>query len=180
MFANNHSLATQGLCMTRHQQTEGGSGRHFGRKPKDNPCFVVTSLNTTPRCVCKAVYCARGDAGNRLKELDLGLQIDRASCVGFLANLLRVLMRAAAATGDDPHQRLEVEKNDAPAHECWHRRVRDPAPNGSDFTVPTHCATRYEPTAARRHRISGTSGSSRALCDSPDDRATPLPVPASE
>ena len=78
--------------------------------------------------------------------------------------------------GVDPHHTLEVEKNDAPAHGCWHRRVRDPAPNGSDFTVPTHCATRYEPSAARRHRISGRSGSSRVLSDNPDDRTTPLPV----
>ena len=83
---------------------------HFGRKPKDNPCFVVTSLNTTPRRVCKAVYCARGDAGNRLKELDLGLQIDRASCVGFLANPLRVFMRAAAAPASTPIIRLRSRR----------------------------------------------------------------------
>ena len=69
---------------------------HFGRKPKDNPRFVVTNLKTTPRYIYEAVYCARGDAENRLKELKLGLEIDRTSCTSFLANQFRVLMTAAA------------------------------------------------------------------------------------
>ena len=69
---------------------------HFGRQPKDNPRFVVTNLKTTPRYVYEAVYCARGDVENRLKELKLGLEIDRTSCTSFLANQLRVLMSAAA------------------------------------------------------------------------------------
>ena len=33
---------------------------------------------------------------NRLKELKLGLEIDRTSCTSFLANQLRVLLTAAA------------------------------------------------------------------------------------
>ena len=61
---------------------------HFGRAPKDNPRFVVTNLKTTPRHIYEAVYCARGDAENRLKELKLGLEIDRTSCTSFLANQL--------------------------------------------------------------------------------------------
>ena len=69
---------------------------HFGRAPKDNPRFVVTNLKTTPRHIYEAVYCARGDAENRLKELKLGLEIDRTSCTSFLANQFRVLMTAAA------------------------------------------------------------------------------------
>ena len=58
----------------------------FGRQPKDNSGFVVTNLKTTPRHVYEAVYCARGDVENRLKELKLGLEIDRTSCMPFLAN----------------------------------------------------------------------------------------------
>ena len=69
---------------------------HFARKPKDNPRFVVTNLKTTPRHVYERAYCARGDAENRLKELKLGLEIDRTSCTSFLANQFRVLMTAAA------------------------------------------------------------------------------------
>ena len=36
---------------------------------------------------------------NRLKELKLGLEIDRTICTSFLANQLRVLMSAAAYVG---------------------------------------------------------------------------------
>ena len=69
---------------------------HFGRKPKDNPRLPITHLKTTPRHVYERAYCARGDAENRLKELKLGLEIDRTSCTSFLANQFRVLITAAA------------------------------------------------------------------------------------
>ena len=69
---------------------------HFGRQPKDSPRFVVTNIEGTPRHVCETVCCARGDAENRIKELKHGLQIDRTSCTGFLANQFRALMTAAA------------------------------------------------------------------------------------
>lgn len=57
---------------------------------------MVTNLKTTPRHVYEDVYCARGDVENRLKELKLGLEIDRTSCTRFLAKQFRVLMSAAA------------------------------------------------------------------------------------
>ena len=69
---------------------------HSGRTPKDNPRLVVTNLKTTPRHVYEAVYCARGDMDNRLKELKLGFEIDRTCCTSFLANQFRVLMSADA------------------------------------------------------------------------------------
>jgi hypothetical protein len=70
--------------------------RHPGRKPKDNPRFVVTNLRQTPRWVYEKIYCARGDVENRIKELKDGLEIDRTSCSRFLANQFRVLLTAAA------------------------------------------------------------------------------------
>ncbi|MGB5103401.1 MAG: transposase, partial [Steroidobacteraceae bacterium] len=70
--------------------------RHPGREPKDNPRFVVTNLQASPRHLYEAIYCARGDVENRIKELHLGLEIDRTSCGRFLANQLRVLLTAAA------------------------------------------------------------------------------------
>jgi len=69
---------------------------HSGRKPKDNPRFIVTNLKTTPKFIYQKVYCARGDIENRIKELKDGLEIDRTSCSSFKANQLRVLMTAAA------------------------------------------------------------------------------------
>jgi hypothetical protein len=70
--------------------------RHPGRKPKDNPRFVVTNLKHSPRHLYEAIYCARGDIENRIKELHHGLEIDRTSCSRFLANQLRALLSAAA------------------------------------------------------------------------------------
>ncbi|MGH8622536.1 MAG: IS1380 family transposase [Burkholderiales bacterium] len=66
------------------------------REPRDNPRFVVTNLTGTPRHLYQDVYCERGDIENRIKELHLGLEIDRTSCSRFLANQFRVLLTAAA------------------------------------------------------------------------------------
>ena len=67
-----------------------------GRKPRDNPRFVVTNLKGWPRRLYEKVYCGRGEIENRIKELHHGLEIDRTSCTSFLANQLRVLLTAAA------------------------------------------------------------------------------------
>lgn len=66
------------------------------RSPKDNPRFVVTNLRTSPQFVYEQVYCQRGEAENRIKELKHGLAIDRTSCSRFFANQLRVFLTAAA------------------------------------------------------------------------------------
>ena len=66
-----------------------------GRDPRDNPRFVVTNLTQSPRRVY-ALYRARGDVENRLKELHAGLGFDRTSCTAFWANAFRVLLTAAA------------------------------------------------------------------------------------
>ena len=68
---------------------------HSGRQPKENPRFLITNINRSPRHIYEKIYCGRGDAENRIKELKEGLEIDRTSCSSFLANQLRVLMTAA-------------------------------------------------------------------------------------
>jgi hypothetical protein len=70
--------------------------RHPERTPRDNPRFVVTSMKGDARSIYENEYCARGEVENRVKELKLGLEIDRTSCSRFLANQFRVLMTAAA------------------------------------------------------------------------------------
>jgi hypothetical protein len=67
-----------------------------GREARDNPRFVITNLPGPPQRLYEKVYCERGDVENRIKELHLGLQIDRTSCTRFWANQFRVLMTAAA------------------------------------------------------------------------------------
>lgn len=70
--------------------------RLAGREPKNNPRFVVTNLKQSPRWIYRHVYSDRGDSENRIKELKLGLEIDRTSCTSFLANQFRVLLTATA------------------------------------------------------------------------------------
>ena len=68
---------------------------HPGRPPKNNPRFVVTNLPHTPPHVY-AIYRARGDVENRIKELKAGLALDRLSCARFVGNQFRLLLTLAA------------------------------------------------------------------------------------
>ena len=70
--------------------------RAEGKKPKDNPRFVVTNMKQSPQWLYEEVYCQRGDLENRIKELHYGMEIGRTSCTNFWANQFRVLMTAAA------------------------------------------------------------------------------------
>jgi hypothetical protein len=69
---------------------------HPGRDLRDNPRFVVTNLPHPPAVVYGAIYAARGDSENRLKELHHALAFGRTSCTRFWPNQLRVLLSAAA------------------------------------------------------------------------------------
>jgi hypothetical protein len=68
---------------------------------KANPRFVVTSLpaDRFPRReLYEAIYCARGDMENRIKEQQLGLFADRTSAATMRANQLRLWFSAMAYT----------------------------------------------------------------------------------
>ena len=59
--------------------------------------FVVTNLDELcPHCVYDETYILRGDMENRIKEQQLMLFADRASCHSFLANQLRLILSSAA------------------------------------------------------------------------------------
>ena len=62
----------------------------------ENPRFVVTSLADDPRTVYEAIYCARGDMENRIKEQQLGLFADRTSTATLRANQLRLYFSSFA------------------------------------------------------------------------------------
>ena len=66
---------------------------------KANPRFVVTSLRTAEapaRHLYEAVYCARGEMENRIKECQLDLFADRTSAATMRANQLRLWFASAA------------------------------------------------------------------------------------
>ena len=66
-----------------------------GREMRDNPRFVVTNLQGSPRRIYQRLYCQRGEIENRIKEL-FDVALDRTSCSRFRANQLRVVLVAAA------------------------------------------------------------------------------------
>jgi hypothetical protein len=64
----------------------------------NNPRFVVTNLEGNAIQLYEKLYCARGEAENRIKEAQLDLFGTRASCHRFAANQLRLLLAALAYT----------------------------------------------------------------------------------
>lgn len=64
-----------------------------------NPRFVVTSLHPARWLgaeLYEQLYCARGEAENRIKEQQLGLFAERTSCGRMRANQLRLWLSAVA------------------------------------------------------------------------------------
>jgi hypothetical protein len=63
-----------------------------------NPRFIVTNLDTEATELYERLYCACGEAENRIKEVQLDLFGTRASCHRFAANQRRLLFAALAYT----------------------------------------------------------------------------------
>ncbi len=66
---------------------------------KANPRFVVTSLKPAEaeaQHLYEAIYCARGEMENRIKECQLDLFADRTSAATMRANQLRLWFASAA------------------------------------------------------------------------------------
>ena len=73
-----------------------------------NPHFVVTNLKGTDGYLYDRMYCARGDMENRLKDQQLDLFADRASCHRFSSNQFRQLLSALAYTLIEGLRRLAL------------------------------------------------------------------------
>lgn len=63
-----------------------------------NPRFVVTSVQGDAQALYEQLYCARGEAENRIKEAQIDLFGRRASCHKYASNQLRLLLAALAYT----------------------------------------------------------------------------------
>jgi len=63
-----------------------------------NPRFIVTTLPGCATELYEKLYCARGEAENRIKEAQLDLFGRRASCHRYAGNQLRLLFAALAYT----------------------------------------------------------------------------------
>lgn len=63
-----------------------------------NPRFVVTNLKDSPGDLYDGLYCQRGEAENRIKEVQLDLFGTRSSCSRFISNAFRLMISALAYT----------------------------------------------------------------------------------
>jgi hypothetical protein len=76
----------------------------------NNPRFAVTNVEGEAKPLYEALYCQRGEAQNRIKEVQLDLFGTRASCHKFLANH-RVPYRVAPAKPRRPAWNNAFAKN---------------------------------------------------------------------
>lgn len=74
-----------------------------------NPRFVVTNMSGDGAMLYDQLYCARGEAENRIKEQQLDLFADRTSCMNWVPNQLRVLLSALAYTLMEAIRRLALK-----------------------------------------------------------------------
>jgi hypothetical protein len=92
-----------------------------------NPRFVVTSLRAgeaDARALYEAIYCARGEAENRIKECQLDLFADRTSAATMRANQLRLWFAAMAYVLLCALRRLGLAHTEFASATCGTLRLR--------------------------------------------------------
>jgi len=90
-------------------------------KGEANPRFIVTSLTDTDgdgRHLYEAVYCARGEMENRIKECQMDLFADRTSTATMKANQLRLYFAAMAYVLLEGLRRIALRATDLANASC--------------------------------------------------------------
>lgn len=89
-----------------------------------NPRYVVTNIEGDPSHLYDALYCARGDMENRIKEQQLDLFADRTSCHGWWANQFRLLLASLAYTLLETIRRLGLKGTKLARAQCGTLRLK--------------------------------------------------------
>jgi hypothetical protein len=89
-----------------------------------NPRFVVTNISGQAGRLYDQLYCARGEAENRIKEQQLDLFSDRTSCMNWLPNQMRVLLSAVAYTLIEAIRRLALYGTHMASARCQSIRLK--------------------------------------------------------
>ena len=106
-----------------------------------NPRFVVTLLSTAAidrRDLYEALYCARGDMENRIKECRLDLFADRASAHTMRANQLCLWFAAMAYVLLAALRRIALAGTCLARATCGSIRLKLLANQKSPASNPTH------------------------------------------
>ena len=89
-----------------------------------NPRFLVTSLSGDSQELYDKLYCARGEAENRIKAQQLDLFADRTSCMNWIPNQLRMLLSGLAYTLIEAIRRLALENTELFSASCGTIRLK--------------------------------------------------------
>ena len=89
-----------------------------------NPRFVVTTLNGDPQDLYDRIYCARGEAENRIKEQQLDLFADRTSCGKWWANQFRLLLSSFSYLLLERMRNLVLQETSMARARCCTIRLR--------------------------------------------------------
>jgi hypothetical protein len=89
-----------------------------------NPRFVVTTLGGDPQDLYDRIYCARGEAENRIKEQQLDLFADRTSCRKWWANQFRLLLSSFAYLLLERLRNLVLQQTSMARSRCSTIRLR--------------------------------------------------------
>jgi len=89
-----------------------------------NPRFIVTSLDGDSKELYDKVYCARGEAENRIKAQQMDLFADRTSCMNWLPNQLRMLLSGLAYTLIEAIRRLALKNTEFFSASCGSIRLK--------------------------------------------------------
>lgn len=91
---------------------------------KDNHRYILTNLDGDGRALYEKLYCARGEAENRIKEQQLDLFASRTSCHDWWANQFRLLLSAVAYTLVEAVRRLALHGTELAEATCATIRLR--------------------------------------------------------
>lgn len=89
-----------------------------------NPRFIVTNLPGNNQELYEKLYCARGEAENRIKAQQMDLFADRTSCMNWVPNQVRMLLSGMAYTLIEAIRRLALKDTDLFQASCGSIRLK--------------------------------------------------------
>lgn len=89
-----------------------------------NPRFIVTSFKGNAQSIYDEIYCARGEAENRIKAQQLDLFADRTSCSNWIPNQTRLLLSGLAYTLIEAIRRLGLKGTELYTASCGTIRLK--------------------------------------------------------
>ena len=86
--------------------------------------FLVTNISGNCQNLYENLYCARGEAENRIKEQQMDLFADRTSCTKWFPNQFRILLSGLAYTLMEAIRRIGLANTELASSTCGSIRLK--------------------------------------------------------